>query len=76
MARYTALSERPASASGDSHYDTLGVSPDASLQEIRRAYRTLALKWHPDKHPNFGAPNIHTSNFRTSRLPAPKCLFV
>ena len=50
-ARYTALSERPATASGDSHYDTLGVSQDASIDEIRKAYRKLALKWHPDKHP-------------------------
>ena len=50
-AAYTALSERPATASGDSHYDTLGVSQDASIDEIRKAYRKLALKWHPDKHP-------------------------
>merc|ERR1712086_841893 len=34
-----------------SHYDTLGVSRDATTRDIRKAYRTLALKWHPDKHP-------------------------
>ena len=50
-ARFTALSERPAAASSDSHYDTLGVSQDATLDEIRKAYRKLALKFHPDKHP-------------------------
>ncbi len=30
-------------------YETLGVQPQAELADIKRAYRTLALKWHPDK---------------------------
>jgi hypothetical protein len=37
-----------------SHYEVLGVSREASVPEIRRAYRTLALRWHPDKHPPAG----------------------
>lgn len=32
-----------------SHYAVLGVSHEASLEEIRKAHRFLALKWHPDK---------------------------
>ena len=32
------------------HYDLLQVSMDASLKEIKRAYRELILEWHPDKH--------------------------
>jgi len=32
-------------------YETLGVAPDATDQEIRSAYRQLALRCHPDKNP-------------------------
>ena len=31
-------------------YDILGIKKDASDDEIRKAYRKMSLKWHPDKH--------------------------
>lgn len=33
-------------------YDTLGVTSDATESQIKAAYRKLALKYHPEKHPN------------------------
>jgi curved DNA-binding protein CbpA len=36
-------------------YKILGIKPQASPQEIRRAYRSLAKKYHPDKNKDAGA---------------------
>ena len=53
------------------YYDLLGVEPGASLEEIQRAYRLLALRHHPDVAPDADPASMAAINGAWSVLSDP-----
>jgi hypothetical protein len=59
--RYQQTATRPNSSSD---YDTLGVSPSASNDDIKKAWKKLLVKHHPDKNPD----NVEAATKRTQEI--------
>lgn len=64
IVRWSRRRQLTASATVNGHYEVLGLSPNASSSEIKRAYRLLALKYHPDVNKEVGA----NEDFKSVRL--------
>ena len=39
----------------ENYYNTLGIAPNASEDEIKKVYRSLAMRFHPDRNQAPGA---------------------
>ena len=62
---YPAL--RAMSANMD-YYKVLGVARGASLEEVKKAYKTQALVWHPDRNSNASQVQPETYSLNTQNL--------
>jgi len=62
--RYSSISASPSKA-----YSVLNLTPDASIEEIKKAYRKLSIEFHPDTVASKGLPEEFT-RFATEKFRA------
>lgn len=58
---------------GKDYYEVLGLKKGATLDEIKKSYKKLALKWHPDR--NLDNKEAAEAKFKEVRPPASLGLF-
>lgn len=66
MGRRSAASESPEKPEREL-YAILNLSPEASSEEVRRAYRQWAQVYHPDKYQDFEMKDVANDNFQRIR---------
>ena len=57
--------------SADDYYALLGIDAEADAAELRRAWRRLALRWHPDRAGPGATASFRSSWPRTRCCPTP-----
>ena len=56
----------------DDPYDILGLKRGATQAEIKKAFKTLAMKWHPDRNPD----NIKEATLKMQKINAAYSLLI
>mmetsp|Transcript_35924 Transcript_35924/g.75567 ORF Transcript_35924/g.75567 Transcript_35924/m.75567 type:complete len:80 (+) Transcript_35924:340-579(+) len=54
----------PTSNMGENCYDILAVPKDASEDELKKAYKKMAVRWHPDRHASKRSRRRQKKNLR------------
>jgi hypothetical protein len=67
-ARDRGVASRPVRSPRVEAFEVLGLSPDATGREIQQAFRALALRFHPDRHPHVDEPTRTRLAQRFARL--------
>jgi DnaJ like chaperone protein len=70
-AKYMYRQQQPGAAPRDSsahYYAVLGLEPGADMETIKKAYRTLSMKYHPDKVVHLGEEFRHVAEEKMKEI--------